>query len=145
MKAPWLLLIVIAACPAFCQTNTGGGASTGSVNVSCTQATPCAASPANLVASATNAMYRVDVSVVCTASTSTATATITIAYTDPSSTAQSIAPASAAACTTLGTASVASVSQTFTAKAGTAITYVAATASGPSYQARISLLQETSN
>jgi hypothetical protein len=112
--------------------------------VSCTQAT-CASSATNVIASAVNAMYRVEISVACTSAVSTGTATITISYTDPSSTVQTIAPTSAAACTTLGTASIANVSQVISAKVATAITYAATTTNSPNYQARVAVYQETSN
>lgn len=114
-------------------------------SVSCTQAT-CAGSATNLIASTANAMYAVDISVACVSSTSAATATITIGYTDPSGTTHTIAPAAAATCTTLGSASIASVNhQVFRAESGTAITYAATTANTPTYQASVTLYQETAN
>ena len=114
-------------------------------SVSCTQAT-CAALATNLLASAANAQYAIDITVNCVSSTSTATATITVAYTDPSNTAQTITPGLAAACTTLGAASVVSVNhQVIRAKSGTAITYAATTANTPTYQASVTVTQETSN
>jgi hypothetical protein len=113
--------------------------------VSCTQATPCASTATNVIASAVNAMYRVEISVACSGAVSTATATITVAYTDPSSTAQTVAPATPAACTTLGTSSIASISQVISAKVATAITYAATTANSPNYQARVAVYQETLN
>jgi hypothetical protein len=114
-------------------------------SVSCTQAT-CAGSATNLIASTANAMYAVDISVACVSSASAATATITIGYTDPSGTTHTIAPAAAATCTTLGSASIASVNhQVFRAESGTAITYAATTANTPTYQASVTLYQETAN
>lgn len=134
------LLFLLLALPLSAQTPI-----THVATLSCTQAT-CSAVAANLVASATLALYRIDVSVVCTTATATATANIAIAYTDAGNQAQTFTAGSAAACTTLGAASIAQYTQSFTAKAGTAITYAAVTANTPAgYQARMALYQETQN
>jgi hypothetical protein len=113
--------------------------------VSCTQAN-CTGSATTLVTvgSATT-LYVADISADCSGSTSLATANVTVTYTDASSTVQTISLTSAAVCTTLGPASISSLTQPFTAKNATAIQYNVTTANTPSYQARVAILQEGVN
>ena len=113
--------------------------------VSCTQAT-CASSATTLFTTgAAVTLYRVDVSVDCTASASVATANIVITYTDPSNTSQTSTAGTAAVCTTLGSASVIQFNVIFAAKNATAIQYNATVANTPSYQARVAIYQEGTN
>jgi hypothetical protein len=70
---------------------------------------------------AADAFYEVKASIACHTSTSTGTSTLTITYTDTSNTVQTAT--GTAACTTLGSASVAQVNPIFRAKASTVIQY----------------------
>jgi hypothetical protein len=71
---------------------------------------------------AVDAFYEVKGSIACHGATSTGTSILTITYTDTSNTVQTLA-STAAACTTLGAASVAQVNPIFRAKASTNIRY----------------------
>jgi hypothetical protein len=89
-------------------------------------------------------LYRINASVACTSSTATATAILIIKFTDPSSTVQTLT-ASTATCTTLGSASIASMVQEVTISGGTNVQYSVTTATSPSYQARVAVYQEGIN
>jgi hypothetical protein len=110
--------------------------------VSCTQATCAGTATTLFTTGASSAQYRVDVTADCTTSSAAATAIVTIGYTDPSGTAQTIT-ASTATCTTLGASSIGSIVAVFSAENGTNIQYHVTVASTPSYQARVSLYQES--
>jgi hypothetical protein len=71
---------------------------------------------------AVDAFYEVKGSIACHGVTSTGTSTLTITYTDTSNTVQTLS-SGAAACTTLGAASVSQVNPIFRAKASTNIRY----------------------
>jgi hypothetical protein len=75
----------------------------------------------------------------CTGTSSAATATLTLGWTDTSSTAQSLT--AVAACTTLGTASLADTGlHLIRAKGGTNVTYAVAIASTPTYDVSVRLM-----
>ena len=111
--------------------------------VSCTQAN-CASSATTFYATSVTTLYRINASVACTSSTATATAILIIKYTDPGSTVQTITLATAA-CTTLGSTSIASLDQGISILTGTNIQYSVTVLNSPSYQARIAIYQEGMN
>lgn len=88
--------------------------------------------------------YQINAVVTCDTTVAAATVTLSVAYTDPSSTAQTVTP-SAAACTALGASSSANVTQTIRAKTGTTITVAAAISGSPNYDIAATALQLTSN
>jgi hypothetical protein len=93
---------------------------------------------------ANTAPFEILGSVYCNTAVSTATVALVITYTDPSSTVQTIAP-TAAACTTLGAASLANINAAVTAKNGTLIRYSTTVVSTPNYDVRVQVKQEGTN
>jgi hypothetical protein len=113
-------------------------------SVSCTQAN-CASSATTLFTTGgSTALYNIFAAIDCTGTTSTATAQISVKYTDPSGTVQTLAP-TAAACTALGSSSVAMINQSVEAQNATAIQYLTTGVNSPNYQARVSIIQLTTN
>lgn len=100
-----------------------------------------------LVASTSSAsLVQIQVSLNCDGSASGAIVTANASYTDPSSTVQTVAVGSGVTCTTLGTASVATLVTSVAVKTGTAINYSATvTAGSPTYDVRAVVLKETAN
>jgi Pectate lyase superfamily protein len=84
----------------------------------------------------TNGTYTMSYVVNCDTSVSTATATPSYAWTDPSGTTHSIT-GSAATCTTLGSASIASLMLPIDVEASTAVTYSVGVANSPNYDFHI--------
>jgi hypothetical protein len=111
--------------------------------VSCTQAN-CASSATTFLVAPITTLYRINAAVACTGTTSTATAILIIKYTDPSSTVQTLTLATAT-CTTLGSASVASMVQEVVISSGTNVQYSVTSALSPNYQARVAVYQEGLN
>lgn len=83
-----------------------------------------------MITAPANGAYRFSTPITCDSGTST-TVVVTLAYTDTSSTSQTLA-SSTISCTTLGSSSVGSFSTTFTAKSGTTIAF-STTAVGSTY------------
>ncbi|HUJ33270.1 MAG TPA: hypothetical protein VLY23_18455 [Candidatus Acidoferrum sp.] len=81
-----------------------------------------------------NGGYRFTAAITCDSATAT-TATFTLAYTDTSNTSQTLAPGSAAACTSLGAASTVSLSTMINVKSGSTIAFTT-TAVGSTYDFR---------
>ena len=142
-----LLLSFAVARRSFVHASDGSGYALGisqSGWVSCTQAN-CAPSATTFYATGSaTTLYRINASVNCTSATAAATAVLVIKYTDPGSTVQTITLATAA-CTTLGSASVASLDQGMSILTGTNIQYSVTAVNSPSYQARIAVYQEGMN
>lgn len=114
-------------------------------SVSCTQATPCASTVTNIIASAANAMYLVNIALDCTTTVASATINVTITYFDVSGTTQTVSPASAAVCTTLGSASAVRLTAAIETESTGSIQYNVTAANSPQYQLRISVMQLTAN
>ena len=113
--------------------------------ITCTQSTPCASSPTTLFTTGgSSALYRVSAAGVCMTNNSS-TVNLTISYTDPSGTAQTITPATAASCVSLGSASVVNLVQAFPAENATAIQYNVTTTGSPVYQLRVIVQQVSVN
>lgn len=93
---------------------------------------------------ANNTLFSANAAVGCTTTSASATVLVTILYTDVSNTPQTPA-SSTATCTTLGSASVASVNPTFMAKAGTVIQYSTTIANTPTYDVRVAINQLGAN
>lgn len=110
-----------------------------------TAQTSSLASTAIVASVASNSMWRISAQINCANTAAAATAAVTITYTDISNTSQSITVGAAAACTTLGSASIAGFVQAFCPKAGTAINYSAAVVGSPTYDLRLTLEQITQN
>jgi hypothetical protein len=89
-------------------------------------------------------LWQVSANVTCDTAVSAATVTLSITYTDPSGTTQTITP-TAAACTTLGAASVASVTQSINVAATSNIQVAAAIAGSPVYDIAAVATQLTNN
>lgn len=113
----------------------GGFIATGKTNALLTTA---------LITTTSTSTYHLSATVNCDTSVVAATVTFSYGWTDPSNTAQSV-NVSAAVCTTLGAASVASVDQTFRAITGTAINISAAISGSPNYDVVANLEQLTTN
>jgi hypothetical protein len=111
--------------------------------VSCTQAN-CASSATTFFTTSVTTLYRISASVTCTSAVAAGTAIMVIKYTDPSNTVQTVTLATAT-CTTLGSASISSLSQAMNILTGTNIQYNITAANAPSYQARIAVYQEGVN
>jgi len=145
----WLPIIVIAAALGLYLRHIKADSSSYALGsgqagyISCTQAN-CASSATTLLVAPVTTLYRINAAVACTGTVSTATAILVIKYTDPSSTVQTITLATAT-CTTLGSASVASMVQEVTISGGTNVQYSVTAALSPNYQARVAVYQEGIN
>lgn len=93
-------------------------------------------------AGSSDALYLVAAQVSCDSVVATGTALATLSYTDISNTLQSLA-ITAAACTTLGAASVSPLLTAVNVKAGTVVSYTTTTANSPHYVVRITALKLT--
>jgi len=126
--------------------SSGSAATTNTVVASVVQ-------PAKTTLQSTTTLYTVGAatqsflitgSLYCTTASAAATATLTITYTDPSSTVQTLVP-TLATCTTLGSASITTMSNTIRAKNGTAIQYAIAIVSTPTFDASVQVIQLSAN
>lgn len=104
-----------------------------------------AISAQNLLSSAVPAtsLYQISADVVCDSAVSAATVTMTVTWSDPSTTVQT--QAVTAACTTLGTASYAQITQTINARTGTNITVATSIVGSPTYDVAATANQLTPN
>ncbi len=97
-----------------------------------------------LITTPATAVYQIRGAINCDSAKAAATVTLSFSYTDTLSTAQTI-PAVTATCTTLGSASIASINQVVQAETGTLITVTTTVSGGPTYDVSASLDQITIN
>lgn len=104
-----------------------------------------AISAATIFATGTNdTLYHGSADLDCTTTSAAAVVTVSLKFTDTSNTVQTIASGNAA-CTALGSASIASFDLTFQAKGGTNIQYLTTITNTPTYNVRVAVTQLGAN
>ena len=98
-----------------------------------------AITPVTLVTTVGNGLWRVAASLNCTTATAASTVNITVAWTDTSSTSQSITLGSAANCAALGAASMGSLASAIRVKSGSTITYSTSITGTPTYDVAVAV------
>ncbi len=104
-----------------------------------------AISTTNIAKPQADSTYRVTATLDCDSASAAATVNVTIGWTDPSNTAQTATLGSAVVCTTLGSASIGTLTTAFRVKANTNISYATSIVNTPTYDAVVALETLTSN